>query len=147
MLAKDWYEFVISPGVDCSKPGVYRWQIEGAGVYVGKYTRIRRPTKEYRRNVARILKALPSHHPDGRFRRVQHALAEAVKAGRRITLTILVNAEPLDLNRREQEFISFRECQPQWPRPDTHTAIADRSDLTAPDTGGLAAMPRACIIL
>jgi hypothetical protein len=105
MLAKDWCEFVISPGVDCSKPGVYRWLIEGAGVYVWKYTRIRRPTKEYRRNVARILKALPSHHPDGRFRRVHHALAEAVKARRRITLTILANAEPLDLNRREQEFI------------------------------------------
>jgi hypothetical protein len=117
MLAKDWCAVVIASGVDCLKPGIYRWEIEGAGVYIGKYTRIRRPTKEYRRNVVRILKRLPSHHPDGRFRRVHHALAEAVKEGRRITLTILANAEPADLNRREQEFIRSEGANLNGPSP------------------------------
>jgi hypothetical protein len=104
-LSKDWCSLVVASGVDCTKPGIYRWEIEGGGIYIGKYTNIRRPTKEYRRNVVRILKQLPSHHPNGRFRRIHHALAAAVTEGRRITLTILANSELGDLNRREQEFI------------------------------------------
>lgn len=117
MFAKDWCAVVIAPSVDCSKPGIYRWEIEGAGVYIGKYTRIRRPTKEYRRNVVRRLKGLPSHHRNGRFRHGHPALAEAVKEGRRITLTILANAEPADLHRREQEFIRSEGANLNGPGP------------------------------
>src|SRR5665213_3240216 len=105
MLTSDWCKVVVAENVDCSRPGIYRWQIDGTGVYIGKYTHIRRPTKEYRRNVIRILKQLPSHHPDGRFRRIHHALADAVKDGRCITLTILANARPDELNRVEQSYI------------------------------------------
>lgn len=105
MLPKEWCTTVVNPGVDCTKPGIYRWDIEGAGVYIGKYTRIRRPTKEYRGNVIRILKNLQSHHASGLFRRIHYALAEAVKDGRRITLTILANAEGTEQNRLEQALI------------------------------------------
>ncbi len=104
-LTKDWCVEVLGPGVDPSKAGIYHWQIEGGGTYIGKYTSIRRPREEYRRNVQRILDCRRSHHPHGNFRRIHHALAEAVRAGRRITLTILINAEQADLNRLEQEFI------------------------------------------
>jgi hypothetical protein len=110
MLPKEWCTVIVCPGVDCAKPGIYRWEIQGAGtespgIYIGKYTRVSRPTQEYRRNVDRILKNKPSHHRNGLFRRIHHALADAVRDGSQITLTILANAEGADLNRVEREFI------------------------------------------
>jgi hypothetical protein len=72
-------------------------------------TRIRRPTKEYRRNVLRILAGLLSHHKNGQFRRVHHAMADAVREGRHIRLTILANADPADINKTERAFI-LSEC-------------------------------------
>jgi hypothetical protein len=108
----EWYTVNKIPCVDLTRSGIYRWVIEGAmpdgsdGIYIGKYSRIRRPTKEYRRNVARIQKGLESHHKSGKFRRVHHALADAIRDGRRITLTILANANRGDdLNQCEQAFI------------------------------------------
>jgi hypothetical protein len=104
-LSKGWCMEVLGPAVDPRKAGLYHWHIEDGGTYIGKYTSVRRPRKEYRRNVQRILDQRLSHHPDGKFRRIHHALADAVKAGKRITLTILINGDPADLNCLEQEFI------------------------------------------
>jgi hypothetical protein len=104
-LAKDWCAEVVNPCVDPDKAGLYHWHIEDGGTYIGKYTRHRRPRKEYRQNVQRILDGHPLHHPDGKFRRIHHALANAVRGGKRITLTFLVNVDPADLSRREQELI------------------------------------------
>jgi hypothetical protein len=115
MLPPDWCAPVICPGVDLAKPGIYRWVIDGAGVYIGKYTTASRPTQEYRRNVIRILTEQPSHHPNGKFRRVHEELAKAVREGRRITLTILANAEKPDLNRVEQEFIRSEKANLNGP--------------------------------
>ena len=39
-LAPNWYCEVIPDRVSEQKPGIYRWQIEGAGVYIGRYTRL-----------------------------------------------------------------------------------------------------------
>ena len=37
-----WYiETPDAEGVDRCQPSIYRWTIEGAGVYIGQYTRIR----------------------------------------------------------------------------------------------------------
>lgn len=110
MVLENWYTLIIAPNVDCTKSGIYRWQIDGAGTYIGRYSRITRPTHEYRRNVTRILDEIPSHHRSGKFRRIHHALAVAVKEGRRITLTILENVERPNLNQRERELIRSEEA-------------------------------------
>ncbi len=105
MVPEEWCKVVVCPGVDCTKPGIYRWEIEMAGVYIGKYSNISRPTQEYRRNVVRILNNQRSHHANGLFRRVHHALAKAVKDGSQITLTILANAKGIEQNCLERSFI------------------------------------------
>ena len=109
VLPAAWFTCVIAAGVACTKPGIYQWTIEGVGTYIGKFGRIRRPTKEYGRNVARLLAGLPYRlgKPD-QFRAIHHALADAVRAGRVITLTILENAEPDEINRRERDLIAER---------------------------------------
>jgi hypothetical protein len=88
----EWCTVNVVPGVDREKAGIYEWHIEGVGTYIGKYKRIRRPTKEYRRNVARLLNDLPYRKgkPDG-FRRIHRELFAAHRAGTKITLTILEN--------------------------------------------------------
>ncbi|MBM0203967.1 hypothetical protein JNW90_13240 [Micromonospora sp. STR1s_5] len=108
-LPRDWYEFVIMPGVDCRKPGLYEWRIERAGSYIGKYGRIRRPTRQYGRNVYRLLNGLAyrAGNPDG-FRRVHHELAAAHREGRRIELIILENVDGPAMSARELEVIAER---------------------------------------
>ena len=107
VLSPGWYTYVIRDGVDIDKPGIYEWRVEGAGTYIGKYKRIRRPTKEYGRNVVRLLTGKPYRlgNPDG-FRRVHRELEQAHREGRKITLTILENVAPSDLARRENELIA-----------------------------------------
>lgn len=104
-LPPDWYCEIVADGVCTEKPGIYQWEIEGAGVYIGRYTKIGRPRHEYRRNVERILRKEPSHHRDGKFRCVHRALVAAVNEKRCKILTILANAEPRDPNRDEQKYI------------------------------------------
>ena len=108
-LPRSWFEFRIADGADCSRPGLYEWHIEGVGRYIGKFKRINRPRKEYGRNVARLINGLPYRKgkPDG-FRRIHVELAQAVRSGRRIELTILENPPLADINRRELELIAER---------------------------------------
>lgn len=103
----------IPEGVTLDLPGIYEWAItypDGSiRRYVGKYTCRSRPTREYHANVERILDGRPYRKaaPTG-FRGVHKELAEATKDGRAIVLTILENAVPEDLNRREQALIRER---------------------------------------
>jgi hypothetical protein len=46
MLPAGWYDYSVGAGVNEEKPGIYEWQIEGVGSYIGKYGRIQRPTKD-----------------------------------------------------------------------------------------------------
>ena len=103
-LPTGWYNEIVVPGVCDMKPGIYRWQIHGAGVYIGRYTKISRPRHEYRRNVERIINGCRSHHSNGKFRCVHKALASAWRKKHRIVLTILANAEPCELNQMEKEY-------------------------------------------
>jgi hypothetical protein len=82
--------------------------LEGAGSYIGKYGRIRRPTKEYRRNLIRFLngRAYRKANPDG-YRRVHRELAQAHKDGRRIELINLENVCADQINERERELIEL----------------------------------------
>ncbi|MCJ2106372.1 hypothetical protein MKK70_13465 [Methylobacterium sp. E-041] len=97
------------------KPGIYEWAITYADGsirrYVGKYTRQNRPMREYHANVERILDGRPYRKaaPTG-FRGVHKELAEATREDRTIVLTILENAAPQDLHRREQALIRERDA-------------------------------------
>jgi hypothetical protein len=108
-LPRDWYICVVADGVDKKKPGIYEWRIEGVGTYIGKFTRIRRPTKEYGRNVMNLLNEKPYRrgNKDG-FRRIHRALERAHREGREIRLTILENVDKPVLNRSEHELIKER---------------------------------------
>ncbi len=104
-LSNDWYVEVLCADFDPDSAGIYYWEIEDGDSYVGRYTSISRPRNEYRHNVERILGGRPSHHRDGKFRRIHYALASAVKNRKRITLTILVNCDRAELNSQEQKHI------------------------------------------
>lgn len=94
-------------GVDAERPGIYAWEIEGVGVYIGRYTRSNRPLGEYDKNVSRLLRgeAYRPNKPDG-FRAIHRALAEAVQSSRRVILRLVENCRIEDLDSREQYWIS-----------------------------------------
>lgn len=106
-LPAAWCQAVYAPGVDTSRPGIYQWTIEGVGTYIGKYTRIKRPMAEYKRNVERLMADLEYRkgNPDG-YRRIHRELRCAVRHKRPITLVILENPPAGELNRRERELIA-----------------------------------------
>jgi hypothetical protein len=109
-LPSDWYILVVADGVNLEVPGIYEWRIDGVGVYIGKYGRIRRPTKEYGRNLKRMLngKHYRSNKKDG-FRGIHWALLDAHRSNRKITLTILENVIDAQVrNAREREWIDRR---------------------------------------
>jgi hypothetical protein len=111
-LPTKWFEYSVANGVDEGKPGIYQWTIDGVCAYIGKYSHIDRPKKQYGRNVERKINLKPyrKSNKDG-FRRIHEALAEAVRENRKIQLRILRNADPADLNACEQAFI--RQFQPE----------------------------------
>ncbi|MCP9482717.1 hypothetical protein NNA36_12170 [Shimia sp. CNT1-13L.2] len=90
-----------------SEPGIYSWEIEGRGVYVGKYTRKSRPLSEYNKNVRNLLNGKPYRRskPDG-FREIHRALAEAVTLERTIILKLVENCPSELLNERERHWIA-----------------------------------------
>jgi len=109
LLPVDWYVYCVERGVDVDRPGIYEWRIDGVGSYIGRYGRVRRPTKEYARNVVRLLNDKPyrKNKPHG-FRRIHFELAKAVKAGTHIKLLILENVGPEVIALRERELIRER---------------------------------------
>ena len=109
MLPRDWYELIVLDGVDPDLPGLYQWDIENAGTYIGKYTHRSRPFLEYERNVMKILSGRPyrPQKPEA-FRRVHRELHAAHVEGRKIRLTILENCLPEELAAREHMLIHER---------------------------------------
>jgi hypothetical protein len=108
-LSDRWCEYLVCEGVDQKKPGIYEWKIDGVGSYIGKYRRISRPTKHYRRNVIRLMNGDPYRKgkPAG-FRRIHLELEKAVRENRRIELHILENVAVAEINVREAELIKLR---------------------------------------
>lgn len=90
-------------------PGIYIWQIEDIGCYVGKYTSKRRPLMHYARNVSRLLNNQPyrKNNPNG-WRYVHVKLAEALQEGKRIRLIFFENVPIESLSSREKELIIER---------------------------------------
>ena len=136
-LPADWYRYVVAPGVSEDVPGIYEWHIEGTGSYIGQFGCIRRPRKEYGRNVIRLLNKRPyrAGNPDG-FRRIHLELVNAHRTGARITLTILENIpDRIERNRRERELIAIRGVlnDPSFGRPSLETKRSVVEGLDYPD--------------
>ena len=108
-IPKNWYTLIENDGATLSLPGIYEWEIEGAGSYIGRYTHRYRPMREYERNVFKIStgRAYRPSKPDG-FRRIHRELELAYRQGRAITLIIVENCMVSDLNQREAFHISDR---------------------------------------
>ncbi|WP_199724716.1 hypothetical protein [Noviherbaspirillum saxi] len=88
-------------GIDVDKPLIYMWEIykpagELVGRYVGKAIRgEKRPTERYTQNVNKLLQKRP--YKSGKsYRRVHHALGEAVQKGYHIELSYLCNVDPAE---------------------------------------------------
>lgn len=113
LLPLDWYTREKLEGVQDDLPGIYEWRIDGVGVYIGKYGKIDRPTKEYGRNLNRMLNGQEYRLGKGNaYRYIHHKLLAAHKEGAKITLTILENViDPLQRNTREQALIDERRAQ------------------------------------
>ena len=108
-----WYREVQVLGVSSAVPGLYEWRIEGVGCYIGQYTHVQRPKREYGLNIQRILSERPYRKgkPEG-FREIHRRLAEAVQGGLLITLTLLENhVSKDDRNQRERELIAQRRAE------------------------------------
>src|SRR4051794_27991871 len=92
VLHPGWYREVPVPGVSPERPGLYEWRIERIGCYIGQYTSVLRPRRAYGLNVGRILSGKPYRRgkPEG-FRQIHRELADAVRAGCSISLTLLEN--------------------------------------------------------
>lgn len=110
---------LITNGTDETLPLLYQWEIhddrtgELRGRYVGKtVSGSNRPRNDYARNVKNLLAGLPYRKgkSDG-YREIHRALAEAVRNGDRITLTLLrnVNADE-DINAAERAAILALDC-------------------------------------
>jgi hypothetical protein len=48
---QNWFTLVLVEGATLDLPGIYEWQIEGAGSYVGKFKHGSRPLGDYSRNL------------------------------------------------------------------------------------------------
>ncbi len=90
-------------------PGIYQWEIEGVGIYIGKYSRVSGPRWAYGSNVLRLLREQPYQPSDpGGFRLIHERLAEAVLDERPVTLTFLENCKVESLLEREAWWIAQR---------------------------------------
>ena len=110
-LSEDWCLHIVAPGVDIEAPGLYEWRIayDLGRNYIGQAERFGRRKNNYRDNVEDLLAGKPYHIRNRDYRPIHYALAWAVRAGERISLTILENA-PLghQLNAREATLIAER---------------------------------------
>ncbi|TIN43082.1 MAG: hypothetical protein E5Y10_05455 [Mesorhizobium sp.] len=102
-MPEQWYTLSVADGVDPDLPGIYEWQIEGAGSYIGRYTHSSRPLDDYARHVRdQLLGGIykPSN-PDG-WRRIHRELYAALLDGRNIELILVENCAVDQLNARER---------------------------------------------
>jgi hypothetical protein len=114
VIRTGWFEEVVPDGVNPALPGLYEWRIDGDGryVYIGKYTYVRRPRREYALNIQRIQlgKSYRKNNPLG-FRKIHTYLADAltIDPPPKITLTFLENVrDPRERGARERELIRAR---------------------------------------
>jgi hypothetical protein len=90
MTKSDAFTPEFPPYIGRSEAGIYLWEIEGIGRYVGKATRLRSRFNEYKNNVRKIVENRPYRKgkPD-KFRRIHRALAEAYLGGRPVAYSVI----------------------------------------------------------
>lgn len=93
-------------GFDRTQPGLYVWEIDGAGLYVGRYSKISRPLRHYARIVYRLRNDLEyrPQNPNG-FRRIHYALVAAIDQNRAIKLHLWANCAKDELAQAERALI------------------------------------------
>jgi hypothetical protein len=109
-LPEGWeYKYDHVSGADPDKHGIYEWKIAGRGSYIGKYTVFSDRCRDYRRNLSNLRAGRPyrKSNEDG-FRRIHRELSDANLKGLSITLVLLENVDPSDINRRKRELIAER---------------------------------------
>jgi len=104
------------PCVDVKAPLIYMWEIHDlSGQLVGRYIGKanggeKRPTQHYPRNVNKLRQGQPYRNGKN-YRRVHYAMADAVEAGHRISLTYLCNvSEGDDIFKVESHYIKEYGC-------------------------------------
>jgi hypothetical protein len=108
-LAEDWFREDSPSGIDRQRPGIYLWQIEDVGIYVGHAARLDAVALRYATNILDKLNGRPYHNKPRNFRRVHDELAKAVLERRKIVLTLLENvASKSDRQIRKKELIAQR---------------------------------------
>ena len=107
MSNAEWFHIENACGVSWDKPGIYMWTIAGVGSYVGRYTRKRRPLREYALNVERLLDGRPyrKSKPNG-FRHVHRELAKAARDRTEIILSVIENPPRDQILMRERKLIA-----------------------------------------
>jgi hypothetical protein len=105
-----------APCVNVKAPLIYMWEIHDQsgqllGRYIGKANGgEKRPTQHYPRNVNKLRQGRP--YKNGKnYRRVHYAMADAVEAGHRISLTYLCNVSDVDdIFKVESQYIKEYGC-------------------------------------
>ena len=104
------------PCVDVKAPLIYMWEIHDlsgrlVGRYIGKANGgEKRPTRHYPCNVNKLRRGQP-YKKGKNYRRVHYAMADAVEAGHRISLTYLCNvSEDDDIFKVESRYIKEYGC-------------------------------------
>jgi len=47
LLPAGWFTFVVADGVDCDRPDMCEWKIDGVGTYIGKDKSVSRSRRAY----------------------------------------------------------------------------------------------------
>ena len=108
-LRPDWYLQPDEVDFNLDQSGVYEWQIDGVGIYVGKAKNLRRRLREYPNNVRRMLDGLAWHgDPNKKYRLIHEALRRAYDAGTSVRVVVLETCEPSARAKLERWWIEKR---------------------------------------
>lgn len=104
-----WWSLDVSLGCDMASAGIYEWRLDGFGVYVGQSKRLVSRIREYPNNVRKLIAEAP--YRAGKpysYREIHHHLRQACDSGAAVSVTVLENCDPADLNTRERYWIARR---------------------------------------
>lgn len=111
-LRDGWYTLAELDAADLDVAGIYQWEIEGVGIYVGKALKLGKRIRAYPNNVRRMIQGLHWHGDASKeYRRVHHALREAYEAGNSVAVRILERCDPAERKKREDEWIARRRAE------------------------------------
>jgi hypothetical protein len=104
-----WYQVAIPEDIDLGLPGIYQWDIEGVGTYIGQSKNLRKRLWEYPNNLRKLAQGKPyrKSKPDA-WRHIHLKLHDARTRGVGVTVTVIENCPLDELNERERHWIGLR---------------------------------------